>query len=67
MVAEEESLDLILYLDETTKGEFLIRVYGGLFIFHKQRENSLIILAYESTHGVGMLLNIAKCTQGSES
>ena len=49
MVAEEESLDLILYLDGTTKGEFLYRVYGGLFIFHKQRENSLIILAYECT------------------
>ena len=49
MVAQKESLDLILYLDETTKGEFLFRVYGGLFIFHKQREKSLIILAYEST------------------
>ena len=49
MVAEEESLDLILYLDETTKGEFLFRVYGGLFIFLIQCEKSLIILAYEST------------------
>ena len=67
MVAEEESLDLILYLDETTKGEFLFRVYGGRFIFHKQREKSLIILAYESTHGVGVRFNIAKSTQGSES